>query len=228
MLGPWLSGTRPITVDVELALKGQGLQPGVRVLPAVLQAAQKAICEAGPVIEGRFVRSITRVERCDRTSVTTSKLRLESPAIAHELANAGDVAAVVCTLGITIDERVAALLTDDPVLALAFDGLGSAACDRLASDLCEEISREASFEGLQVTGSLTPGMIGWPLSAAQAEVFALVDPSPIGVTLLASGQMIPRKSISFIVGIGAEVRPRTSACERCSARDRCRYKGVTS
>jgi hypothetical protein len=212
-----ISGVRHIPLDVDLALAGQGLRPGVRVPDPVMDAAREAAREAGALLDARFVRSVASVERHERTPVVAGSVRLDTTAIAHELVGASCLASFVCTIGPALEARVSSVLPHDPVLALALDGLGSAACERLASSLCEELGREAAAQGLQVTGPLTPGMIGWALHPAQTAVFALVDPAPIGVRLTASGQMIPRKSVSFIVGIGAEVRPRTSACERCDA-----------
>jgi hypothetical protein len=105
---------------------------------------------------------------------------------------------------------------------LAFDGLGSAACERLAAAVCAEIEEEAAARGLKATGPLSPGMIGWPLLDAQRQVFRLVDPASIGVVLTPAGQMIPRKSLSFVVGVGPHVR-RQGKCAVCRVQERCRY-----
>jgi hypothetical protein len=50
-----------------------------------------------------------------------------------------------------------------------------------------------------------------------------VDASQVGVKLTSSGMMIPKKSMSFIIGIGPDMS-RVSICDMCSLRGTCRYK----
>jgi hypothetical protein len=218
-----LLGARVIPLDVALALSGQGLRAGARPGERVLAAARQAVEEARDLVEPRFVRAAAPIIRRTRGTVELPAALLEGEAIARALDGAARVVAIVCTLGPALDRRVSALLRTDPLLALAFDGLGSAACERLAADLCGELGQQAASQGNGVTGPLSPGMIGWRLREAQEQVFALVDPTPIGVALTSSGQMIPRKTVSFVVGVGTSVRAETS-CPTCGARDRCKFR----
>ncbi len=225
---PLLVGTRSVPVDVELVLRGQGLRDGARPGEQVLEAARRAVEQADRLIDARFVRALTRIERHGDEVVELAGGALEGAAIAGRLEAAQSLAAVVCTVGPRIDDRVSALLGADPLLALALDGLGSAACERLADAVWADVRDSAIAGGLEVTGPLSPGVAGWPLPGAQRQLFALVDPSLIGVTLMASGQMLPRKTLSFVVGIGAGVRAQPT-CPACDVRDRCKYRprGVT-
>lgn len=216
-------GTRTFALDVELALRGQGLGRGARPGERVLAAARLAVEHGVQLIQPRFIRAWVPVVGRHATAVELPAARLDGEAIAQALEGAGRVAVVVCTVGAALDARVSSVLADDPLLALALDGLGSAACERFAEDLFVEIERQAIGDGNQVTGPLSPGMIGWPLLEAQHELFALVDPAPIGVALTSSGQMIPRKTLSFVVGVGADVRA-LQACPVCGVRDRCKYR----
>ncbi len=218
-----LLGTRTIALDVALALKGQGLSAGARPGERVLAAARRAVEQCADLIRPRFIRSSVPITGCTSAAVELPAGSLQGDAIARALEGANRVAAVVCTIGAPLDERVSTLLAIDPLLALAFDGLGSAACERLAVEVCGEIERQAAGEGNGVTGPLSPGMIGWPLLDAQRQLFALVDPAPLGVVLTSSGQMIPRKTLSFVVGVGPCVRARTP-CPACGIGDRCKYR----
>ena len=220
---PILLGTRTIPLDAALALAGQGLGHAARPGPRVLDAARQAAEQASTLVEPRFIGAIRSIVDRLPDAVRLPDASLEGRAITAALEGATRVVAVVCTLGSALDDRISSLLADDPLLAMAFDGLGSAACEHLATDICREIEQQAAGEGNHVTGPLSPGMIGWPLRDAQGQVFALVDPTPIGVRLASSGQMIPRKTVSFVVGIGARVRAQ-SACPACGVRDHCRFR----
>lgn len=216
-------GTRTITLDVDLALKGQGLPAGTRPRERVLAAAHDAVEQGADLIRPQFIRASRRILGRTSVAVELPAASLEGEAIVRALEGAERAVAVVCTLGALLDRRVSCLLATDPLLALAFDGLGSGACERLAAEVCDEIGQEAAAEGNCVTGPLSPGMIGWPLREAQRQVFAFVDPAPLGVVLTSSGQMIPRKTLSFIVGVGPGVRARTS-CPTCGVGDRCTFR----
>ena len=216
-------GTRTIDLDVNLVLAGQGLRAGARPVACVLAAARRAVEQGAALIRPRFIHSAVPVVGRSTARVELPAVSLEGEAIASALDGADSVVAVVCTIGESLDARVSALLGADPLLALAFDGLGSASCERLAAEVRAEIARRAGAEGKCVTGPLSPGMIGWPLLDAQRELFRLVDPTPLGVVLRPSGQMIPRKTLSFVVGVGLRVRPVTS-CHACGIGNRCRYR----
>jgi hypothetical protein len=216
-------GTRTIALDVDLVLIGQGLRAGVRPGARVVAAATRAVEQGSEFVLPRFIRSAVPVVRRTAARVELPSVALEGEAIARAMEGAAAVVAVVCTIGPTLDHRVSALLGVDPLLALAFDGLGSVSCERLSAEVCGEIEREARAEGNCVTGPLSPGMIGWPLADAQRQLFALVDPAPLGVVLMPSGQMIPRKTQSFVVGVGPRVRTQAS-CPACGIGSRCKYR----
>ncbi len=215
--------TRTIPLDVGLALRGLGLGPGARPGERVLAAANRAVEQARQLTSPRCIRSRHLAGSGPQPgTVRVAQTTLEG-AVADALEGADEVIAVVCTIGPGIDARVSSLLGDDPLAALALDGLGSAACERLAEGICAEIEEEAALAGRRVTGPLSPGMLGWPLADGQRQLFEIVDSAPIGVVLTSSGQMIPRKTLSFLVGTGVAVRPGSS-CPACGARDRCKFR----
>ncbi len=218
-----LVGTRTLDLDVALALSGQGVRPGVSVSESILDAARRAVGEARDLFQPRFVSVGSPIIARTPDSVRLSLGWIRGEGAVARLDCAASVVAVVCTLGVGADRRVTALLDVDPLLAFALDGLGSAACERLATGICADIGRAAAAAGNGVTERLSPGMIGWPLHEAQHQLFALVAPGPIGVALMPSGQMIPRKSLSFVVGVGARVRAQEQ-CGACGVRHRCTFR----
>jgi cobalamin-dependent methionine synthase I len=58
------------------------------------------------------------------------------------------------------------------------------------------------MSGLHTSIPLIPGMNGWPVDVGQPQIFTALDAAIIGVSLNENAQMIPRKSISMVVGIG--------------------------
>lgn len=215
--------TRTLDLDPALALSGQGVSAGVPVGERVLDAARRAVEEARDLFQPRFISIALPILERTGDCVRLSRGCLRGEGAIVRLEGAASIVAVVCTLGGGADRRVSALLDADPLLAFALDGLGSAACDRLAMDVCAEIDEAATAAGNGVTERLSPGMIGWPLREAQDQLFGLVAPEPIGVELMPSGQMIPRKSLSFVVGVGVHARAQ-ERCTACDVQHRCRFR----
>jgi len=71
---------------------------------------------------------------------------------------------------------------------------------------------------------LSPGYGRWSLQS-QPSLFALLPHAELGIELLPSMLMVPRKSISFAMWLGATVRPTTglAGCPSCGL-ERCRYR----
>jgi len=68
-----------------------------------------------------------------------------------------------------------------------------------------------------------PGQEGWPIQQ-QRVLFDLLPAGEIGVRLTASYLMLPRKSLSFVVGLGPEMQPDAVTCDFCSKRERCAWR----
>jgi hypothetical protein len=75
-----------------------------------------------------------------------------------------------------------------------------------------------------VTNRISPGYAGWD-TAEQSALWTLCPGEPIGVTLNDACFMTPVKSITFLVGIGPQVRVDHyfTQCRRCWMRD-CAYR----
>ncbi len=108
---------------------------------------------------------------------------------------------------------------------LLLDGIGSAAVNSLAQEVCKLIAHEASLRNYQASSPLSPGGRSFPLSE-QWQLFKLVPAEEIGVRLTSTGLMVPRKSVSMVIGIGPQMPTWTKAeaCARCNLGRTCRYR----
>ncbi|MEW6366881.1 MAG: hypothetical protein AB1714_19820 [Acidobacteriota bacterium] len=129
------------------------------------------------------------------------------------------------TIGPGIEDRVTRLLRDGNMTrALIVDACGSAAAETAADCLGALIVGETVGDAAQVSCRVSPGYGRWPLSAQRA-LFDLLPHRELGVSLRQSMMMIPRKSISFAMWLGASARPLAglSGCARCGLAH-CRYR----
>lgn len=132
---------------------------------------------------------------------------------------------MVCTIGPGLENRVTEYSREGEALrGTLLDGIGSAAVDTLAQEVCRSIAREVASRGLQAGSPVNPGMPGLPITE-QENLLALAGAKEIGVSLTSSGVMVPRKSTSLAISIGGEMETWSQAdiCRRCNLVYTCPY-----
>lgn len=125
----------------------------------------------------------------------------------------------LCTIDSALEDRVSELfLEGEYPAALMLDSVGSVAVDSVADYVNHFICQKARDLDIRVGPRLSPGYGRWDLREQRA-IFALLPGEKIGVRLNENCMMIPRKSVSFCVGIG-------KGLESGRGIDPCRYCGM--
>ena len=135
----------------------------------------------------------------------------------------------LCTVGDRIEGGIRALNAEGKMVeGLILDALGSVAVSELAEMVASEIRQWARERGYGVSRAFEPGAGAgdWPL-ANQRLVFGRLPAVELGVTLTEDLLMQPRKSLSFVMGIGKHVIPipHPFSCAGCPRAD-CPFRYV--
>ena len=214
-------------LDVDCVLRGQGADPAVirSRSPVVIKFAERALAEGMPLLSPIVIYRRLAVEsvRHERIALRGGGF-LTGKLVAEHLAAAQEIVAIAATIGEGLEDRISQVLKRDTMYALALDGFGTAAIETLAVVTCRHFSEVAAGEGMSTTIPLGPGMIGWPIEVGQKEFFALLDTDKVGLKLTSSGLMVPRKSLSMVVGLGREVMKGARTCTYCAMQPTCRYQ----
>ncbi len=212
-----------LSMTVDDVLRGQGGDPQVirNRKPMLIQAAERARLDGLSLLH-----PVALIQKATVHSHRHERILLEGggsltgPIVTDHLAGAQYVVAVVCTIGSELEKAVFTLLNEDPLYALALDGLGNAAVELLAQQICAYIVVK---ECMQASTPLSPGFPEWPVEVGQPQIFSLLDPVRAGISLTSGGMMLPKKSMSFIVGLGSDMS-QANLCEVCSLKETCRYQ----
>lgn len=215
-----------LSLSVDDILRGEGMDPAKarEKRPALIKAATEA-AQVGP----EKIKPVAAIHEAKVLEHRHEQIRLEDgtllsgPLTARHLAGAERIAAVVCTIGGELESFAAR--QEDLLLALALDGLGNAAVTLVGQQVCERIAGCSQANGQMTSTPLSPGVPEWPVEVGQPQIFALTDPSAAGVRLTEGGMMIPKKSVSFVVGIGKNVS-QVNPCEVCNLKETCRYRAI--
>jgi hypothetical protein len=216
-----------LIIDADAVLRGQGADPKIiRVRrPQLVTEAENAIAIGLPLIQPEVAYECVKVERIDADSVhLEGGAVLTGAAVARGLENAEHIIAAVCTIGTPLEELASQVIQEDLVRGLALDGVGSAAVEALANWACRQFEAEAAASGLHTTPPRNPGMIGWPIEIGQPEIFAVLNVPGMNVTLTDYHIMMPRKSVSLVLGVGANVNTEGIVCDTCGVRNSCKYR----
>ncbi len=136
--------------------------------------------------------------------------------IARQLRGSLRYAFFVATAGADFEAlRKSTEESGDIVRAFIIDSIGSVIAEKTADRMEEALADLLRSSGWHHTNRFSPGYCGWHVSS-QHDLFSLFpDGKPCGVTLTPSALMLPIKSVSGVIGVGAGVRHLDYTCGLC-------------
>lgn len=113
------------------------------------------------------------------------------------LENSNQVCGIIATIGLSIDTKISLFLEQKEILpAFILDSIGSVAIEELVNNICNDIKTKYG----QTTMRFSPGYGDWPIQN-QKDFLKWLGADKIGIILSPTFQMIPRKSVSAVMGI---------------------------
>jgi hypothetical protein len=146
-------------------------------------------------------------------------LQLLGPNICEHLINCTKVTIFTCTIGAAIDPLIDTLFkAGEFTRALALDAIGSAAVEYAVDTLNQYLHAAAYRQQYSLVSRFSPGYGGWDLTI-QKELVALAGGTAIGIKVTDASLLIPRKSVSGIIGwvpgLDKMQQGMTSPCTLC-------------
>ena len=129
------------------------------------------------------------------------------------------------TLGAGVDRAVRRAGVGDVAAQAAADALASTLTEQVCDAAEAALRSRFQAEGRYLTGRYSPGYGDWPL-AAQPKMARLLDMSRrLGVTVTDTCLMLPRKSVTALLGAAdTPVTGRRAGCGTCALRGRCEFR----
>lgn len=219
--------TKNLDFDVDAVLRGQGADPVIirERSPRLVEAAERALEEGGALLEPlTLYRQLDLDELRHEQLVLENGLSLSGNLVSTHLGLAERVVLILCTIGEALETYASDVSKSDIVYGLALDGVGSAAVEALANTACNYFEVQAKGKGLQSSIPISPGMVGWPVEKGQPEVFSILEPAQVNVSLSEYGLIKPRKSLTMVLGFGQKMKTAGRTCDFCAMRETCQYQ----
>jgi len=215
-----------IVIDEREVLRYQGYKKHSIVKNEIVEILTNEIDEGYKLIKPKTIYTQVGVIGVDKGLVKLDNGQiLDLGSSIEDWGNSSHIGIAICTIGSALEKRVSELFSQGELApALMLDSVGSVAAENVANLVNYFICQRANRLGMRAGARFSPGYGRWNLSD-QKVLFYILDGEKIGVNLNNQCMMLPRKSVSFCLGIGQELvnNARINSCRHCNMKE-CRYR----
>lgn len=211
-------------IDKKEVLRYLGCKPGVYTKD---EALEKKIDRAGAeVLESATVRAVyARFALSGEGGLLAGGELLSGNDIFAHLRGCCGVVLMALTLGDGVERKIRAAQAQSALYATVMDCCASVAAEQF-SDLYEEkLRRQFMEKGEFLTGRFSPGYGDFPIEKQHVIQRLLDTRRKIGLGVTDSSILIPRKSVTAVLGVADKpVTGRLAGCRNCLLKEKCNYR----
>lgn len=146
--------------------------------------------------------------------------------ITNHLKGCGECVILCATLGINVDNLIRITQNISMSEAVVLDACAVEFIEKVCDIATLDIENSLKTEKKSITLRFSPGYGDLPIEI-QPDILKIVDAQRrIGLTVTDTNIMIPRKSVSAVIGISDKDinQKNKKSCESCNLKDRCKYR----
>lgn len=193
-----------------LGYRNQKLDPAMACLIEECRAETTALMRTGVVYR------IYPLERDGaQIRLLTTTLRMQSKDLSRHLRHADRCVLLAATLGLALDQKIAAYARLDLTRAVVMDACATAAIEAVCDQAQAQLEAQVAPEGYRLTRRFSPGYGDLSIVHQKAILETLQAYTRIGLTVNADHILLPRKSVTAFIGL--------QKGEQAVDRDRCRH-----
>lgn len=188
-----------------------------------------------PEVEGQIRRCMDEVTAAAQPRLVYRRLKLENgtiPGLPLEgedmrqlLSGCREAVLMAVTLGPRVEQLLMRREVTDMADAVIMDACASTAVENVCDHFEFDLRDQLKGEGRYLSDRFSPGYGDLPLNTQPRLCAALDTARRIGLTVNPSNILVPRKSVTAILGISDRPKPlRKRGCEVCSMFRTCPYR----
>ena len=213
MLEPRITGVNPREVLRYLGVSGG--EPPEDLLESVRRCGKEIMRVARP-------RLVWRLFPLEGTTPAGTCLTLTGADIRRHLDDCHRCVLMAATLGADVERLLMQTQVADMAKALILDSCASSAVENLCDNFEEDLRTRVEAEGFYLTDRFSPGYGDLPLTLQRDFCDLLNTQRQIGLTVSPTSLLIPRKSVTAVLGISSRPRTtRSSGCQNCGLFETC-------
>lgn len=185
----------------------------------------QSIKEIGDLIEEKYVYKVLDINRHkDELWIKDTNLKLLGEDIKRHLGNSDSLILMAVTLGHSVDKTIRYYEKISMTRALIIDACASAAIEEICNKINYQLEEKVSKENKHLTSRYSPGYGDLPIEMQNSLLDILGTKKSIGLSVTSHNILIPRKSVTAIIGIrDKKHRKEESDCVNCNKYDTCNY-----
>ena len=211
-----------IEIDKNEVCRYLGYQKDQEPRSSISSLIDEGIEDAYSLIQPFYFYQVMDIKRIRQPRIVLEDgLTVTSYVLSRVFSRCQHVAVFVASIGRELEEGVAQLMNGGKILkATILDAIGSETVEKTVYHLQDRVQEFANSEGTEITLRYSPGYCDWDITQ-QRILFQAMDSVPIGISLTEECLMIPRKSVSGIIGLGNFKRRsvKLSPCRFCIKTD---------
>lgn len=203
-----------------LGYSNQEINPKLNIL------IDNCIKETLNIIKPMYIYKFFSINIKDyKVNVLGTNLALEGNDILNHLKRCSKCAILAATLGIKFDNKVKYLEKSSMTEALIIDSCGTEAIELLCDQAENEIKLQANKDGFNITSRYSPGYGDFSITIQNDILNILSAQCSIGLTANENSILIPRKSVTAIIGFTkSNINPNKRSCINCNKYKNCQYR----
>lgn len=212
-------------IDRDEVLRYLGYKRGI-IYDEIWSLINKSIEEIKNYINYRYTYKIFDI-KIDNSEVKIigSTLVFKGRDIAEHLKDSKMCAVLAVTLGSEIETKIKYYEKVNLTKALILDACASTAIEWICEEVQSLIKEEAKIYGLGITYRYSPGYGDFPIDIQSKILNVLETQKNIGLTVTEENILIPRKSITAIIGFqDKNIVSNHPGCRKCNNSRRCEFK----
>ncbi len=183
--------------------------------------------EMRSLIKARYVYKFFNIRKeKDRICILNSNFSIAGDDIRKHLDKSEVCILMATTLGNSVDEKIRYYEKISMTKALILDACATTAIEELCDRICEEVEEVVQNENNTLTSRYSPGYGDLPIDIQKKFLTMLSAEKSIGLTASSNSILIPRKSVTAIVGVvkrGNNCIKKIS-CLQCNKYSNCMFR----
>lgn len=161
----------------------------------------------------------------ENVAVSGTTLVLEGTAIRRHLQGCERVLLFCATLSQEVDRLIRQAQVTDAAKGLVMDCCATTAIEQVCDEECDRLAERFAAKQCYLTTRFSPGYGDLPIDIQKEFVTVLDAQRKIGLCVTESNLLIPRKSVTAIIGVSHHQRSHgKKSCDACSQKERCPYR----
>ena len=185
----------------------------------------EAFDELDRIVEKRMIYRIFNIHMSGDDCMGIENIKIQSKNLAKNLCGCEKVVLLGATLGVQVDQLMKRYTYTNMAKTVVLQACAAAMLEEYLDDWQENLAQKLSVEEYGLRPRFSPGYGDLPLSL-QPEILRLLDAEKrLGLTVTAEHILIPRKSVTAIIGLADHpLKKGARGCATCRMRETCMFR----